>query len=1127
MIKIKKSEFVKFLKSINEMRSSHSRSFIENEGEEDLAPIDATGTVGANQLSHALPPVEDPEFTPGSTETLRGAMMKIANEVPNSQIENFYRDLLKLFDKTIDTMPELENPFNPVTESVIRMLVEMTEKEAPTEDEVEAEESDDPFGYEEAGPDVYIDLSNVRGSDQLIRDMNARASSADADHVETTVFQVVACAESDVFKNLIETNAQFREDFEDQVDANIMDSQLSSIQSLDVNSDPEPMIQEALANLVDVLGKAFLLAKLNVLEKVFGEKRSNDDVKMSAEVMADAKSIRQVLTYDKVIPSNLHEIAIVSSYFMNDISKEDARILLTDGFSNILSPDSRVAGMSKNRQSEIENGQLEIFLPQDTKVDLSQFDEMGTYDEDTKTYRVDPAVRKMLNYITLVKGGEKKDIFNAAAYFYFTVARATYFANEKKKRDAPAAPAVPAARESGKRKRVRANPGASFKGTLLNVDMNSNLVKGILRNVVNGYVDRLPDKSTLGEFLTSMKDVIVDENGNITQERSLELAKDIISKSNSGASLTELSRQESTIYVNSYSQMTEIYRAAKIKIEEVFENTSKPLYDPETNPYAWQFLSEEEQRVVNSRLKGINMDAVDFLFRYTGHMVSTGQTTFSILNRSSPETGGNYVIEVPVVTFAYIAPFILANHWQKVLSAHWERYKPGAVMSRKAIDPEQEIRKIENYFSKKDEQWAEMAPFVGYSGASGVKQFYEQNVAHRFAFLNRHFSGVHTESGTYHEKILETIYDRLTPFLNDGLENYVKVLERAAADVNLSEEEREYWSDIYELYSQYQVQMNEINDIVMDFGVFDTEAMDDQDWIFDDEEEMVPTDISAKFGNLLKNTIPGRALRLIAHDIAIKYPNKSKSFMPEFSSHVEYAAVEMMVQDASLSLRGAQTESSRRQVAHEVKQYFSGKKVTPNFDKGSASARDLVDNYGFTSDTFIKYTQNIARFIDKMFAKAMQAEGGKEISFSEFGDKIEAYVKKNIPQGMMKKLVDDRLESLEGVLADFSNPENMERVTNIIDNYFIDAYDWSQLNDLYDQFVDVVATVKSEFQQQIDALQNIRDLKKRKSAADKLSKKIRKEAEKRRKPISKQALNISKEMEKRNKLNAKRQGSLL
>lgn len=1133
MIKIKRKEFIKFLKTINEMRSSYSRSYIENAGDEDNAPIDASQEMSALQLTTSLPDLTDAEFVPASNKQLRDTMLKIAKEVPDSQVESFYRNLLKLFDKTIDSMSEEENPFNPVTESVVKMLMEMSqaegdENENDQEDSAEDDEvSGEPFNYDTAGPGVYIDLSNVDSAEKLIADMNRLAKNSDSGHVETTVFEVEECIKSEVFQELFSSNHKFKKSFDNEADLEIMSSGLDSLESLD-NIDPVLQVEEALENLMSSLSKAFLLAKLMVFEKIFGEKRSNNDVRMSADVMADKASIRKILSYDKSIPSSLHEFAVVAGYMTNTIQLSEVTSLMYDGFQSLFDESNirLVKVYVRKYQKEIENGQLEVLLPQERKLDLSQFDEYGTFDDQSKTFAVDANIRKLFNYVTLVKGGEKEDIAKAASFLYFTIARASYFIEKSRKSNASVSSAQPR-QNTGERKRVRISPGSIFKGTLTMVDPNSNIVKQLIKDVIKSYTDTLPDKQTQSEFLTTMVDLIVDKDGNVTPERSLELAKDIIETSQRGKDLNALTMHESTIYSNCYYQIHDLLRLIKLKITTSFEDTGKPVYDPNKNPYQWQFLESDEISSVNNMLAGVDLEIADVVYRYIGQIIQSNEEVLNILNRSSKEAGGNFTINVPVITFAYMAPFILANVWQKTLTSHWERYKPSKTMASINIDTDAEVRKIEKYFQDKDDQWSEIAPFVGFSGTSGAKQYYEQQVSHRFAFLDRHFDNYKTESGKFHTKIIETIYDRISPFLNDGLENYLKLLEKGKNDESLSEDERDYYSDIFELYSAYSKQMNEINNIVMDFNVFDTESMDAQDWIFDDEEELVPTDVTSKFNALLKDTVPGKALRLLAHDLTIKYPTKSESFMPEFSKFVEYAAVEIMVADNELSLRGAQSESSRREVANEVKGYFSGKKVMPDFSKGGARSRDLVDNYGFSYKTFLKYLQTLARFVDKVFARVMQSESAKDISFSEFGNKVDAYANRNIIKGSMNKTVTDRLESLESALESFNDSDNMERITNIIDNYFLDAYDETRLEDLYKDFSNVVSIVKQESRDEIEAIKSIKNLKKKKIDSLKLVKKMKKEVIKRRKPIQKNALEVSKEMAKRKSSNSKRQGKLI
>jgi len=1117
MIKIKRKEFVKFLQNINEMRSSYSRSMIDNEGEEDNTPIDATQEMGALQLSTSLPDVSDEDFVPASNKQLRDAMIKISKEVPDSQLENFYRNILKLFDKTIDQMPEAENPFNPVTESVLRTLMESIEDENEEEDET------DQFDYDTSGRGVYIDLSNVPGSDELINFMNSEARSSDSGHVDTTVHEISACVSTEVFKRLVQSNDQFRQRFEEEADDQIIDGAFESFEDQET-LDPETQVSYALENLNSSLQKAFMLAKLTVLEKIF--KTDNQDKKLSVDVMSNLNDIRNILQYDKIIPAPLHELAIVASYFTNTLTKQETNTMLRDGLYELLGDTGYTSfGRTYGRkyQREIESGQLEVFLPKETKVDLTAFQDYGEFDEDSKTFKVDPAVRGYFNYVQLVKGGQKEDIGKAAAFLYYTVARLSYYIDKKRKAEAPSAPAQQVS-PSGRR-RVRVQSGQIFRGDLTKVDVNSNIVKEIIETAVRSFMATLPEKQNITEFLSDMQTFIEDESGNITQDRSIKNAEEILKKSQKGMNLSGLSKEESTMYSNSYYQMHDILRAAKLKIEASFSETGKPIYDPKTNPYDWPFLSDTDKVHVNSRLEGIDQEVVDFVFRYTSHMIGSGEETFKVLNRSSSETGGNYVILVPIVTFAYLVPFILSNSWQKTLMDHWERYKPG----QRRIAPvstESEVRKIEKYFERREAQWGEVAPFLGYTNASGAKQFFEQNVSHRFLFMQRHFQNFQTESGGPRVNVLETLYDRVVPVFTEALEKYVTLIDRAASDTSLSQEESEYWSDLRELYTEYLSQMQELNNIIVDFNIFDYDAMDSQDWIFDDENEEIPTDISAKLGDLLKNTVPGMAIRSLAHDISIKNPNKNASYMPDFSKHIENIAVIIMVADESLSLNGATTPRARTMNANIVKEYFSGKKVIPDYDKGGSRAENLI-KYGFTQEKIMEFVALVSKVIDKLFARAFQSEKMSDVSFSEFGEKVEAYVEKNIPKSWIRKMVDERLDSLEAAMNDFNNPSNMERMTNIIDNYFVEAYDETRIKTLYLKYMEIKDQVLEENRGTIESIKEMDDFKKKEREMEKLKKVIHREIEKRRAPIKKEALAIRKEMDKRKSTNAKAQGNLL
>ena len=54
------------------------------------------------QLSIEEPPVDDPDFIPGTKEELSLAASRISKEVPHKKIEYFYRELHKLLDNALD-----------------------------------------------------------------------------------------------------------------------------------------------------------------------------------------------------------------------------------------------------------------------------------------------------------------------------------------------------------------------------------------------------------------------------------------------------------------------------------------------------------------------------------------------------------------------------------------------------------------------------------------------------------------------------------------------------------------------------------------------------------------------------------------------------------------------------------------------------------------------------------------------------------------------------------------------------------------------------------------------------------------------------------------------------------------
>lgn len=120
---VKKSALFNLLKNrLNEDGQARSDIFLQPKNMEDFgeesSPIEATPHM-ALQLSEEEPPVSDPEYVPGSTRELELASMVIMREVPGNQIEFVYRFLHKLLDMALDREEEEQGlgTTNVMTES--------------------------------------------------------------------------------------------------------------------------------------------------------------------------------------------------------------------------------------------------------------------------------------------------------------------------------------------------------------------------------------------------------------------------------------------------------------------------------------------------------------------------------------------------------------------------------------------------------------------------------------------------------------------------------------------------------------------------------------------------------------------------------------------------------------------------------------------------------------------------------------------------------------------------------------------------------------------------------------------------------------------------------------------------
>ena len=101
----------------------------ENE-EEPIHPNPQMST----QLSVDRPPVEDPDFVPGTVEELSRSASVLAAEVPDDQIDFFYRGLHELLDRTLDEHDKKkyelsENSIRSRIKRVLKEVEEMTDED--------------------------------------------------------------------------------------------------------------------------------------------------------------------------------------------------------------------------------------------------------------------------------------------------------------------------------------------------------------------------------------------------------------------------------------------------------------------------------------------------------------------------------------------------------------------------------------------------------------------------------------------------------------------------------------------------------------------------------------------------------------------------------------------------------------------------------------------------------------------------------------------------------------------------------------------------------------------------------------------------------------------------------------
>ena len=153
-------------------------------GDEPIQPTPLMST----QLAVEMPPVEDPEFVPASSQELARAAAAISEAVPEDQVDFFYRKLHDLLDLAMDNHDEIQGGIQQgvfdtgqeISESLIKKILL----------EIESESDENPFESEES-EEAYADeyFSSLRGgvegaSERLFNDVFEFEQSTISDWIE-------------------------------------------------------------------------------------------------------------------------------------------------------------------------------------------------------------------------------------------------------------------------------------------------------------------------------------------------------------------------------------------------------------------------------------------------------------------------------------------------------------------------------------------------------------------------------------------------------------------------------------------------------------------------------------------------------------------------------------------------------------------------------------------------------------------------------------------------------------------------------------------------------------------------------------------------------------------------------
>jgi len=199
------------------------------------------------QLSINAPPVEDPDYVPGSIPELKAAASRISQEVPSDQAEYFYRELHKLLDSALDRH---DTPLRETREGLINLLSETMDFYKSKIDDLAIELNDDPmFDMNDAVDDI-MNSADVYGLDttlvdplQIEDDIKTRAEEILSADGTTGKLATLPSPKKDTTVKNVQTKLQIDDRGDDKDDAslpNITDDQadtmLASIENINLNN---------------------------------------------------------------------------------------------------------------------------------------------------------------------------------------------------------------------------------------------------------------------------------------------------------------------------------------------------------------------------------------------------------------------------------------------------------------------------------------------------------------------------------------------------------------------------------------------------------------------------------------------------------------------------------------------------------------------------------------------------------------------------------------------------------------------------------------------------------------------------------------------------------------------------